>query len=521
MVSGSRESCTRSSDIQLLLQRDERVLGGKRVTQALVLTLDPVGHFLERQGGHREAVRFAGHRGRGAVRRFGDRNRLALAVRRIADQEFELIQLREHRHALFFVERVGELRHLPPDESLLAAPLSFARPAEPIESDEIGAKDVYRAGDPPHLIPAAGGLDPRLKIAAGQGVQNLHPVGQGRERAGHVKAEAEQHDEQERPHRADGDVADPFLAQGELGHILDADEASHQGTEIGGVRQHHHRVHPIVRLDGRQRADRAQVDELVHAFPESSGGAGKQPASAVDYQHGRFRGPLHLQKRFVDAGRVDAQARRTERSRSRAQWNTQGDHDIAQLVVADAPYRGSLPDRIARNRVGDDRTLEQGGFGRVGKRSVGVQHVEPVGDPFIEKFLGDDRTPPPHGFLIACPDGLDELPVLRRDRGLVLHALDQAVVDLAPQVGTIDHGDVGELRADQVFPRDRGKRDTDADDRQGQNHEQAYPGTQQQRPGPPPRRLAAGLVLKSAIAIMSIGGYNRISLITSRLIHSL
>ena len=146
----------------------------------------------------------------------------AFVVRRLADQVLELIQLRQHRHAFLFVERVGELGHLPPDETLLAVALALARTAEAVEGDQVGAEHVHRAGDPSHLVAPAGPFDPGLEVAARQCVQHPHAIEQRRKGTGHVVSETDQHENQEGDHGTDGDPTYLFLPAGKHRHVLDA-----------------------------------------------------------------------------------------------------------------------------------------------------------------------------------------------------------------------------------------------------------------------------------------------------------
>ena len=469
-------------DVQLLLQRDEGVLGGQRFAQAVVLVLYPIGHLLERQRGHGEAVRFPVEGGRGAVGGVGDRYDLALAARRVANQALQLFQLLQHRFALFFVEGVGELRHLPPDEALLPAPLALARTAETIEGDQIGPEHVHRAGDPADLVAGAGtrALDLGLEIAAREGVQHPHPLGQRREGARHVIAETDQHEDQEGDRPAGGEVADQLLPGRKHRHVLDADQACDQAAEVGGLREHHGGVHAVAGFDGLLRIDVVEVDGVLDVLPHGALRACEQAPAAVDDQDRGSGRLLHLQERLADVRGIDAHAADAGRAGGGGQRDAQEGGDVPLLVVADAADAGVLRDGVPRRRHRDDRALEHGGVRRVGERSVGVEHVEAVGDALFAKLPGDVRADPPDRLVVAGVDGLAECLVFGHDPGLVLHVLDQAVDGLAPQGGSVGEHGAGVLRPDQLLALERSERETDAYDGEGQDDEQADPCAQQQ-----------------------------------------
>ena len=419
-----------------------------------------------------------GQRGRGAVRRIGDGHDHSRAARSVLDHMLELIHFRLHRVALIFVERIGELGHLPSDESFLASPLALARAAEAVEGDQVRAEYVHGARDSTDLVLAAArALDPCLEITAGQCVQDGDAIGQRRKRTGHVVAEAEEDENQEGDHRSDGDLADPFLSAGELRHILDADQTGHQTAEVGPIREHHGGVDTLVRLDRLQRVDLAEVDELPDAVPQVPLRACEEPSPAIDNQHRRLRRLLHLLDRLVDAGRVHRHAGNADRTGGSTQRDPQDDGDVPLLVVADAANAGTLQNGVSRHRGGDDRSLKHSGPRGVGERSVGADHVEPIGEALIAKSLGDDGADSLDRFLLAGVDGMAESLVLCRDPGLVFHALDQAVVGLAPQGGPIRDSGAGVLLPDQLLTLQRGERETNADDGEGQDDEQTDSST--------------------------------------------
>ena len=137
-----------------------------------------------------------------------------------------------------------------------------------------------------------------------------------------------------------------LLPASNVRHVLGADQTSDQTTEVRRLGQHDRGVHAAVGLDGLQRADRAQVDELAQALPQGVRRACEKAAATVDDQDRGLSRLLHLVDRLVDADRIDGHARNADCTGGRIQWNAQNEGDVALLVVACAANTGALQDAM-------------------------------------------------------------------------------------------------------------------------------------------------------------------------------
>ena len=191
---------------------------------------------------------------------------------------------------------------------------------------------------------------------------------------------------------------------------------------------------------------------------------------------------LHLLDRLVDARRVDAKPGDTDCAGRSGQRDPQNGGDVALLVVADAADAGAFQDGVSCRRRRDDRALEHRGMRGIGERSVGVEHVEPIGEALLAELHGDvcrQAAGPPRCRRCTRPDGKPRVRPLSRPCPPLFWMTPLTI--LRHRVDRSDDHGAGVLRPDQLLALEQGEREPDAYDDEGQDDEQADPGAQQQR----------------------------------------